>query len=224
MRFGNFEIPGGLLVMPAFVLVISILLLWSWYYYSRQTKEMERLAASRGWAFLGKDCSTLEQLLNGIASQKQWLPENVILVQSSPDSIYLFDYQANNHLSDAAPEVGTGCLAEGRSGRSGDVVIIDPRPPLPDALIDSLMDNLEEAGGPEFRRRFLVHASRPDAAAAAITPGVEEAALLRHTSRLKWDGIWIAGQRVLVTVRYALKTEERDALIDLAKRLLAALP
>lgn len=224
MRFGNIEIPGGLLVMPAFVLVISALLLWSWYYYSRQTKEMERLAAGRGWTFLGKGAPELQQLLEGMEENKRWLPENVILVQSFPDKIYLFNYQAANYISDATPEQGTGCLAEGRSGRAGDVVIIDPRPPLPDELIESLMDNLVEAGGPEFRRRFLVHSSRPDAAAAAITRGVEEAALLRHTSRLKWNGIWIAGQRVLVTVRYALKTEERDALIDLAKSLLAALP
>jgi hypothetical protein len=70
----------------------------------------------------------------------------------------------------------------------------------------------------------MVCSRRPDVAAATVNKAVEEIVLLRRASGLKWNGVWISGKQVLVTVTYSLKPDERDALIDLTLRLRAALP
>jgi len=85
------------------------------------------------------------------------------------------------------------------------------------------MDDKEEVGGPEFRRRFLVRCRRPDVVAATVTAGVQEV-LLRQDGDLKWNRVWIAGPLVLVTVTLRVKPNEWEELIAMTKALLTALP
>ena len=229
MRIGNVEIPGGLLVMPAFALVIVLLLLWSWYYYSRQTSEMRSLAESRGWNFLGKDSPELRLWLEEADTDKDhrrdWRPENIIPVEGPPDKVYLFNYTARSYgggARGAAPESGTACLAERPHGQARELVMIY-RSPLLRELDQALLDDIVEVGGPEFRREFLVRSHRPDVAAATVTNGLQEV-LLRQTSGLLWDRVWIAGRCIFVTVTLRLRPEEWDELLGITKRLRAALP
>ena len=224
MRIGNYEIPGGLLVMPAFAVVIAILVLWTWYYYAKQRGEMRTLAASRGWQFLGKEAPEFRQVLGAMAADTSWISENIIVVEGSPNKVYLFNYQSSSRTSADTSEIGTGCLAERSHALAGELVVIDPRPPLIGKLVEKLPDEWVQVGGPEFQEMFLVRSGRADVAAANVTSGVQEALLLRRTANLKWSRVWIAGRRVLVTVTYRLKPTEWDELIDLTKRLRAALP
>ncbi|MBZ5515777.1 MAG: hypothetical protein LAN62_13225 [Acidobacteriia bacterium] len=230
MRFGNLEIPGGLLVMPAFVLVVALLLLWSWYYYSKQASEMQTLAASRGWKFLGKDSPELRVWLEEADTDRDhsrnWRPENIILVEGPPDKVYLFNYTARSYGGGArgsTPENGTACLAERPHGQARELVMIYGRSPLLGELEKKLLDDMVEVGGPEFRQEFLVRSHRPDVAAATVTSGLQ-GVLLRQTSSLMWDRVWIAGRCVFVTVTMRLKPEEWDELLGITKRLRAALP
>jgi hypothetical protein len=227
MRIGNLEIPGGLLVMPAFVLVAAVLVLWSWYYYSKQKSEMQSLAASRGWKFLGKDSPELRLWLEEVDAdtdrKRHWRPDNIILVEGPPDTVYLFNYQASTYPGRASSELGTACLAERSDSQTRELVMIYRRSRLLGKLEEKLTDDEVEAGGPEFRRELLVRSRRPEIAAATVTSGVEEV-LLRQASSLRWDRVWIAGRHVLVTVTLRLKPEDWDELIGITKRLRAALP
>jgi len=226
MRIGNHEIPAGLLVMPAFVLVIAVLILWSCYYYSKQKSEMQSLAASRGWKFLGKDSPELRLWLEEVDADRErrshWRPDNIILVEGPPDRVYLFNYQASTYPGRASSELGTACLAERPDGQSRELVMIYRRSRLFGKLEEKLTDDKMEVGGPEFQGQFLVRSARPDIAAATVTSGVEEV-LLRQASSSRWDRVWIAGRHVLVTVTLRLKPEEWDELLGITKRLLAAL-
>jgi len=230
MRIGNVEIPGGLLVMPAFVLVIALLLLWRWYYYSQQTSEMQRLATSRGWRFLGKKSPELRLWLEEADAdrdyRRDWTPEDIILVEGPPDAVYVFNYTARSYpegVNGATPESGTACLAERPNGQTRELVMIYRRSRLLAELEKKLLDDMVAVGGPEFRREFLVRSHRPDVATATVTSGVEEI-LLRQASSLMWDRVWIAGRCVFVTVTLRLKPEEWDELLGITERLRAALP
>lgn len=133
MRIGNLEISGGLLVMPAFALVIAVLVLWSWYYYAAQTKEMKALAASRGWRFLGKDRSDLRAFLEEMETDTYvtWRPNNIILTGDSPNTVCLFNYQVDRGTGKTGSSgFGTGCLVERPGGRARGLVTIDRRPRL----------------------------------------------------------------------------------------------
>jgi hypothetical protein len=228
MRIGNLEIPGGLLVMPTFVLVIAVFVLWSCYYYSRQKSEMQSLASSRGWKFLGKDSPELRLWLEEMDADTDrkghWRPENIILVEGTPDRVYLFNYQATTYPGRASSEHGTACLAERPDGQTREPVMIYHRSRLLGKLEEKLTDDKVEVGGPEFRREFLVRSRRPGIAAATVTSGMQQEVLLRQTSSLKWNRVWIAGRRVLVTVTLPLKPEEWDELLGITTRLRAALP
>jgi len=224
MRIGNLEISGGLLVMPAFALVIAVLVLWSWYYYAAQTKEMKALAASRGWRFLGKDRSDLRAFLEEMETDTYvtWRPNNIILTGDSPNTVCLFNYQVDRGTGKTGSSgFGTGCLVERPGGRARGLVTIDRRPRLFSG--EWFYEDIVNVGGPEFRERFLVQSRQPDLAAATVTTGVQEV-LLRQTPGLIWNRVWIAGGGVLVTVTVPLKPEEWDELIGMSKQLLAALP
>ena len=227
MRIGNLEIPGGILVMPAFVLVIAVLVLWSCYYHSLQKSEMRSLAASRGWKFLAKDSPELrrglEEMDTDTDQKRNWRPENIILVESPPERVYLFNYWAPSQQSDGTPEEGTACLAERPDAQTKELVMIYRRSRLLGELEMKLLDDRVEVGGQEFRTEFLVRSRQPDIAAGTVTSALQEV-LLRQASGLMWDRVWIAGRRVLVTVTLRLKPEEWDELLGLTKRLRAALP
>jgi len=226
MRIGNLEIPVELILAPAIVVVAAVLVLWSCYYHSQQKSEMQSLAASRGWKFLGKDLPELRLWLEEVEADRNWRPENVILVEGPPDEVYLFTYQISVEGGEAgSSEFGTACLAERRDGQSRERVMIDRRSPLPliDKLQEKLTEDKVEVGGPEFRQEFLVYCRRPDIAVATITSGVEEV-LLRQASGLLWDRVSIAGRHVLVTVTLRLKPAEWDELLAITKHLRAALP
>ena len=186
MRIGNLEIPGGLLVMPAFVLVVALLLLWRWYYYSQQTSEMQRLATSRGWKFLGKDSPELRLWLEEADTDKDyrrdWTPNNIILVEGPPDKVYLFNYSARSYPdggNGATPETGTACLAERSDGETREQVMIYRRSRLLGELEKRLLDDEVEVGGPEFQEEFLVRSRQPDVAAATVTTGCKRSCLGR---------------------------------------------
>ncbi len=229
MRIGNLEIPGGLLVMPAFVLVVALLLLWSWYYHSKQTSEMRRMAASRSWKFLGKDSPELRLWLDEANTDKDhswdWTPENIILVEGPPDKVYLFNYTARIYgggTRESTPEDGTACLAERPHGEPRELVMIY-RSPLLRELDTALLDDVVEAGGREFRQEFLVRSRQPEIAVATVTPALQEV-LLRQSLGLLWDRVWVAGSCVFVTVTLRLKPKEWDELLIITKRLRTALP
>jgi len=227
MRIGSLEIPGGLLVMPAFVLVIAVLVLWSCYYHSKQKSEMRTLATSRGWKFLGKDSPELRLWLEEVDADRErrrdWRPDNIILVEGPPDRVYLFNYQARTYPGRASSELGTACLAERLDGQTRELVMIYRRSRLLGELEKKLLDDEVEVGGPEFRGKFLVRSHRPDIVVATVTPGLQEV-LLRQASGLLWDRVWIAGRCVFVTVTLRLKPEEWDKLLAMTKRLRAVLP
>jgi hypothetical protein len=146
---------------------------------------------------------------------------NIILVEDPRGKVYLFHYEVNDDSNDNT-SLGAACLAERQGGQAGEPVIIDHRS-IWDKLSEKAMANIVEVGGEEFRRKFLVRCSRPDIAAATVTHSVEEV-LLRPTSSLDWDRVFIAGGRVLVTVTLRLQPEEWDELLGMARRLRAALP
>jgi len=222
MRIGNLEIPGGLLVMPVFAVVIALLLLWAWYYYSKQTSEMQSLAASRGWKFFEKAPPELRLCLDELRD-RDWKPDNIILVEGPPNGVYLFNYLASTYQDDATPERGTASLAQRPDGQPSELVIIYRRSRLLDKLEEKLLDDNVEVGGPEFREKFRVRSRRPDIAALTVTSGVQEV-LLWQVSSLRWDRVCISGRCVFVTVTLRLKPEQWDELLSLTKRLLAALP
>jgi hypothetical protein len=229
MRIGNLEIPGAYLVMPAFALVIAVLILWSCYYYSKQKSEMRSLAESRGWKSLGKDSPELRLWLEEADTDKDhrrdWRPENIILVEGPRDKVYLFNYTARSYgggTPGSTPEHGTACLAERPHGEPRDLVMIY-RSPFLREVDTGLLNDIVELGGPEFREEFLVRSRRPDIAVATVTPGLQEV-LLRQASGLLWDRVWIAGGCVFVTVTLRLRPKEWDELLGITKRLRAALP
>lgn len=216
--------------MPVFALVIALLLLWRWYYYSKQGSEMQNLAASRGWKFLGKEspelCLWLEEADTDRDYERDWRPNNIILVEGPPDKVYLFNYSARsypNGVNGATPETGTACLAECSDGEAKELVMIYRRSRLLPELEQTLLDDIVEVGGPEFRQQFLVRSRRPDVAAVTVTSGVQEV-LLWQASGLIWDRVWIAGRSVFVTVTLRLKPEEWDELLGMTKRVRATLP
>jgi hypothetical protein len=180
------------------------------------------LAASRGWIFLGKDHPELRLWLDEV-HDRNWRPENIILVEGPPNGVFLFNYVSNAGPDDETPENGTACMAQCSGGQTTEKVIIYRRSRLFDKLEDLLLDDRVDVGRPEFRGKFRVLSRRPDIAARAVTTDVQEI-LLRQDYRLMWHRVLIAGRRVLVTVTLRLKPEEWDELLGMTKRLLAALP
>ncbi len=225
MRIGKLEFPPELLFLPGLVLVAAILILWSCYYRYRQKGEMQTLAASRGWNFLGKDAADLRLWLAKVDTIKSWRASNIILVEGPQEKVYLFNYWAPSKQSRGSSEEGTACLAERPDGQTKELVMIDRRSPVAglNELEDKLLEDIVQVGGPEFRGKFMVRCHRPDIAAATVTSGAQEV-LLRQTSSLNWRQVLIAGRSVLVTVTLPLKPEEWDELLGLTKRLRATLP
>ncbi len=224
MRIGKLEFPPELFILPALVLIAAVLILWSCYYHYKQKGEMRTLAESRGWNFLGKDLPELRRWLAGVDAIRRWKPSNIILVEGSPEKVYLFNYWAPSKQTRGSSEEGTACLAERPDGQTTELVTIDPRTPLAplNELEEKLVQDLVEVGSPEFRAKFMVRCRRRDVAAATVTSAMQEV-LLRQTSRLNWNQVMITGGRVLVTVTLPLKPEEWDELIGMTKRLRAAL-
>jgi hypothetical protein len=226
MRIGNLDIPGGLLVMPAFVLVVALLFLWAWYDYSSKKGGMQTLAESRGWNFLGENLPELPLWLEEVEAGRSWRPYNIILVQGPPDKIYLFNFQIRvSGGRGGSSDFGTACLAERPDGQTRELVMIEWRSPLPflDKLKETSRQGGVEVGAPEFRQKFMVWCRRPDIAAATVTSGLQEV-LLRQRSSLIWDRVLIAGRHVLVTATYRMKPEAWDELLGMTKRLRTALP
>ncbi len=225
MRIGKLEFPPELLFLPGLVLVAAILILWSCYYHYRQKSDMETLAASRGWNFLGKDAAELRLWLAKVDTSRSRRPSNIILVEGPAEKVYLFNYWAPSKQARGSSEEGTACLAEGPDGQTKELVMIDRRSPVAglNELEEKLVDNIVHVGGPEFQGRFMVRCHQPEVAAATVTSGVQEF-LLRQTSTLHWYQVLIAGRSVLVTVTLPLKPEDWDELIGMTKRLRATLP
>jgi hypothetical protein len=226
MRLANLGTLARLGVIFAAAAVIAALLLYfrSWRERAEQEGGMRRLAAERGWEYLGSNAAGLPQALKEVDPDKDWRPQSVILVEGPPHRIYLFYYESGASSRREKPEPAAACLAGRSAGPAEEVVVIDPHASPASRLVFRLMGWLvSAAGGPEIERDFLVRSRRPEGAAAAVTSGVREV-LRSQPSGVKWSRVWISGKCVLVTAASRLKTAEWDELLDLTKRLRAALP
>jgi len=204
-----------LAVFAALALLVAIL---SVRQSGQQKAGMERFAASHGWQFLGTDSSQVESLLTQTDPKEKWRAWNIILVEGPPQSVYLFSYRTATRRSGG--ENGLACLAEGGGGRNEDPVAIYRRVPL----VEKLLGDRVEVGGPEFRQEFIVTCRRPDVAATVVNEAVQ-GILLQHVRDPQWVlQVRIARGRVLVTTSWAQKPGEWDYLIELTRRLRAALP
>lgn len=163
-----------------------------------ERERIERFAAGHGWTFARAGDSRL--------------------AAPPPESVYLFAYNASPKDRPSKTNYGFACLAA-HTGRPQEwPVTIFTRVPVADAMVS----NRVETGGEEFRRKFTVTCSRPEAAHAAVNAGVQRI-LLDHAAGPGWKmTVNIAGRQVLVESSWAVTEVEWDALIAMAKGLRAA--
>jgi len=199
------------------VLAVAIIIL-SLRQSAKRKVEMERFAASHGWRFLGRDASQLLLILDQVDPSENWTPDNIVLVGGRWKSIYLFSYSAGPK-GDQTDEYGFACLAEHAGWRNEEPVSIFRRVPV----VEKLLSDRVELGGPDFRREFTVQCRRPDVATTVVDNEVQSI-LLEHALGPQWYlEVRIVGGRILVTTSHAQKLEEWDYLITMTKRLRAAL-
>lgn len=208
-----------LVVFAALALLVVVLSLRQ----SGQRKAgMEQFAANHGWQFLGTDSSQVESMLTQIDPKENWRAWNIILVEGPPQSVYLFSYRTRTTPRGSGGEYGFACLADRAGWRwmNEDPVAIYRRVPL----VEKLLGDRVEVGGPEFRQEFTVACRRPDVAATMVNEAVQSI-LLQHVRDPQWLlHVRITQGRLLVTTSWAQKPEEWDYLIGLTRRLRTALP
>ena len=189
-------------------------------YSARQKAGMKQLAAEHGWQFLGINSSQLESMLEDIHPNEKWNAWNIILVEGPPQSVYLFSYSSRATGRSSGGEYGFACLADHAGWCSDEPVAIYRRV----ALVEKLLGDRVEVGGPEFRQEFTVTCRRPDVALTIVNQAVQNI-LLQHVREPQWLlHVRIAQGRLLVTTSYAQKPDEWDYLIGLTRRLRTALP
>jgi len=183
-----------------------------------QRERIERFATGRGWTFARAVDSRLDALLSQAAPAEKWHAYNVAPAAPPPESVYLFAYNASPKDRPSKTNNGFACLAA-HTGRPREwPAAIFTRVPVADAMVS----NRVETGGEEFRRKFTVTCSRPEAARAAVNEGVQRI-LLDHAAGPGWRlTVNIAGRQVLVESSWAVTEVEWDALIAMAKGLRAA--
>jgi hypothetical protein len=179
---------------------------------------MEQFAISHGWRFLGSNRSQLDPVLHQVCPGESWLAYDIVLVQGPPAGVYLFGYSSRRGRR--IYEYGFGCLAEQAGSGTEEPVTIYRRVPL----VDKMLSDRIEVGGPEFSREYTVVCRRPDVAAMVVNNQVQKI-LLGHASTPQWFlEVRIIGRRVLVTTAWAQKPEEWEYLIAMTTRLRAAAP
>ena len=208
----------AIVVMAVFGALVVTFIVMSSRQSSAQRERMERFAAGRGWTFAPAADSRLDALLSEAAPAEKWHAYNVTLAAPPPESVYLFAYNASPKDRPSKTNYGFACLAA-HTGRPQEwPVTIFTRVPVADAMVS----NRVETGGEEFRRKFTVTCSRPEAAHAAVNAGVQRI-LLDHAAGPGWKmTVNIAGRQVLVESSWAVTEVEWDALIAMAKGLRSA--
>ena len=200
-------------------LLAAIVVFFSLRQTAREAAAMERFAASHGWTFLKRDDSRVTPILDQVDPDQLWYPYHIVLVAGPPESVYLFQYTSRPRGGGSVQERGFACLAEHTSRGSEIPVFISRRVPL----VEKLMGDVVEVGGPEFRREYTVECRQAGAASALMTTELQQI-LLEHASGAQWFlVVRIAGRRVLVTSRWAEGAKEWDYLITMTKRLRQAI-
>lgn len=221
--FGDPRVVFPLVIFGVIAVVIIILSLRQ---SARVRADMAQFAASHGWVFLGGDPSErlkLNQILDQVDPSKNWRAEYIVLVGAPRESMYLFRYLASSkggRRGGRTNEYRFACLAEHAGWRNEDSVSISSRVPL----LEKLLPNRVDVGGPDFRREFSVECRRTDVAATVVNDSVQSI-LLEHAAGPQWYlEVRIVGGRILVTTAWAQKPEEWDYLITMTTRVRAALP
>ncbi len=200
-----------------FLVVVFFLL-----YIRQQRKQREQIASYclvRGLSLLRKGDAELVALLEEMDPDSNWTPQPIILVESTPNAIYLFFYQASSKRGRSSPSYGYACLAERSVTKPEWPVTISSRVPL----LDSFVGNKVEAGGEEFRHAFTVTCTDPGSALTTVSPSVE-AICMEHASGPAWGlTVMLARKGVLVHSSWARSEEQWDHLTTLTRKLLAAL-
>jgi hypothetical protein len=213
-KMGTAEI----VVMAVFGALVIVFLVMSSRQSTAQRARMERFAAGRGWTFARAADSRLDALLREAAPAEKWFAYNVAPAAPPPESVYLFAYNASPKDRPSKSNNGFACLATHTGKPREWPVTIFTRVPV----VDAMESNRVEVGGEEFRRKFTVTCSRPEAARAAVNEGVQRV-LLEHAAGPAWKmTVNIAGRQVLVESSWAVTEVEWDALLAMAQGLRAA--
>jgi len=207
-----------IVVMAVFGALVVAFLVMSSRQSSAQRERMERFATGRGWTFARAGDSRLDALLSEAVPAEKWYAYNMTLAAPPPESVYLFSYSSSLKDRGRRTNNGFACLAAHTGRRYEWPVTIFTRVPV----VDAMVSNRVETGGEEFRRKFTVTCSRPEAARAAVNEGVQRI-LLDHAAGPGWTmTVNIAGRQVLVESSWAVTEVEWDALLAMAKGLRAA--
>jgi hypothetical protein len=199
----------GLLVVGALALGI--------YQGAQLKKRVANYAALHGWSVSRLGDARLNALLEDLAPEDRWGPNEVMQVERPPESVYLFGYNRAGQGRSSASR-GNACLAEHTGRLHQSPVVIFTRVPG----IDKLEGNRVKVGGEEFRNKFTVTCVRPEGALDSVNAEVERI-LLDHIAGPGWTiTVMIAGRSLMVSSRWAETEQDWDYLIAMARRLRAA--
>lgn len=209
---------GEIVVMAIFGLLCVGALVSSIRQGAQMRKRVSAYAALHGWSVSRLGDARLSALLEEVAPEDKWDPNEVMQVERPPESVYLFGYNVRPKQGRSNGSTGNACLAE-HTGRvhQGPVEISTRVPGL-----DKLAGDRVKVGSEEFRNKFTVTCVRPEEALNSVNAEVERI-LLDHVAGSGWTiGVTIAGRRVLVSSHWAETEQDWDYLIAMARRLRAA--
>jgi len=210
---------GEIITMSIFGLLVLAGLTASIYQGAKQRRQVAAYSSSRGYTLLKFNDPRLAALLDLVSPNTDWSPHTVLLVEPPPRAIYLFGTLFNSKRSRSKASTAFACLVEHTSHRPEHPVSVFTRIPGGDFLIS----NRIEAGSEDFQRQFSVTGDDAASAQAALTPAVQSI-LLELATAPGWNlTVDIAAKAIVAQSHWALSDDEWDYLVNLARKLRAAL-
>jgi len=74
-------------------------------------KRVANYAALHGWSVSRLGDARLDALLEELAPEEKWGPNDVMQVERPPESVYLFGYNVSFKKGRSNPSAGNACLA-----------------------------------------------------------------------------------------------------------------
>lgn len=162
MRIAGYEVHDGIVVIAAFLTVVTLLLLYTWSKTAAVAENQKKLAHEKGWTWADVSPEPLDQALKRLKRYRpNWKASQVIIVPSAEGNSYLFRINRAHISGSGSSTIGQidalACLIPGTTQSTTPIFTISRRPPKIIETAVGLSKNLiKEMGSTKFQKNFML--------------------------------------------------------------------